>query len=359
MSQADRDLRQAGAAYQSGDFETALRLVQPHAEQGDFLAQAQLATLYFFGEGVPQNYAIAAKWQRLAAEQSNVPFLQQIVGHNFLYGRGETRNGIEAIKWLRKAADQDFAPAQLDLGRAYEYDATGSPDYAEAIKWYRRAAEQPISDWPELDASEPYVSRNDNGFGPNGLAEAQTRLAQLLYGGLGCPRDYVEAAKWYRQAADNGSVYSQSMLGAMYAQGEGLPQDDEEAARWFRSAAENGHNGARFALARAFLMGQGVPQSDNDGARWMIAAAENGHAEAQWFLAIMYDEGTGVPQDHKFAYAWADVAVANGITEAIDVKDTAATHMSPAELGQAQQQAEEWKKRLDDKALKPLSPAPA
>src|SRR5438105_15119270 len=160
MDDVDRDLREAGAAYQNGDFETALRLVQPHAKQGDFLAQAQLATLYFFGQGVPQNYAIAAKWQQLAAEQSNVPFLQQIVGHNFLYGRGETRNGIEAIKWLRKAADQDFSPAQLDLGRAYEYGAAGSPDYAGALKWYRRADEQPISDSRELDEREPYVSRS-------------------------------------------------------------------------------------------------------------------------------------------------------------------------------------------------------
>jgi len=71
----------------------------------------------------------------------------------------------------------------------------------------------------------------------------------------------------------------------------------------------------------------------------MIPAAENGHAEAQRFLAIMYDEGIGVPQDHKLAYAWAEVALANGIANAVDVKNTAATHMSSAELGQAQQQA--------------------
>jgi TPR repeat protein len=380
MDDVDRDLREADAAYQNGDFATALHLVQPHAEQGDVLAQARLAMLYFFGRGVPQNYVMAAKWQRLAAEQSNVPFFQQWVGNNFLYGRGEPQNGIEAIKWLRKAADQDFAPAQLDLGRAYEYGAAGSPDYAEAIKWYRRAAEQPTSNWPELDANETSGSRNDGGFG-DGLAEAQTRLAQFLYSGLGCPRDYVEAAKWYRRAADNGSVYSRCMLGAMYAHGEGVPQDDaeaerlyrapaergyppaqhclgylfkfgravpqdhEEAVRWFKLAAENGHNEARFELASAFLMGQGVPQSDNGGARWMILAAENCHAEAQRLLAMMYDEGTGVLLDHKLAYAWADVALANG-ANASDVKSTAAKHLSSAELRRAQQLAEEWKKRF-------------
>jgi len=125
-----------------------------------------------------------------------------------------------------------------------------------------------------------------------------------------------------------------------------VPQNHEEAVRWFRLAAENGHNEARFELACAFVMGQGAPRSHSDGARWMIPAAENGHAEAQRFLAIMYDEGIGVPQDHKLAYAWADVAVAGGITNAIDVKNTAATRMSSAELSQAQQQAEEWKKRL-------------
>ena len=42
------------------------------AEQGDADAQYRLGYMYFFGDGVPENKAKAAKWYRLAAEQGEV-----------------------------------------------------------------------------------------------------------------------------------------------------------------------------------------------------------------------------------------------------------------------------------------------
>ena len=39
------------------------------AEQGNAAAQYNLGVMYDNGEGVPQDYAEAAKWYRLAAEQ--------------------------------------------------------------------------------------------------------------------------------------------------------------------------------------------------------------------------------------------------------------------------------------------------
>ncbi len=42
------------------------------ADQGDASAQFNLGIMCGHGEGVPQDYAEAAKWYRLAAEQGNV-----------------------------------------------------------------------------------------------------------------------------------------------------------------------------------------------------------------------------------------------------------------------------------------------
>src|SRR5436305_2011415 len=77
------------AAYRDGDFEKAQRLLQPLAEQGDAAAQTALGAMYYFGEGVPQDHAISARWTRVAAETSNLPELQRMVGFNYLLGRGE------------------------------------------------------------------------------------------------------------------------------------------------------------------------------------------------------------------------------------------------------------------------------
>ena len=56
-------------AYSVGDYEAALEEWRPSAEQGDALAQYNLGFMYSNGEGVPQDYAEAVKWYRMAAEQ--------------------------------------------------------------------------------------------------------------------------------------------------------------------------------------------------------------------------------------------------------------------------------------------------
>jgi TPR repeat protein len=56
----------AVAAYESGDFATALRLWRPLAEQGDSTAQHNLGIMYVNGLSVEQDYAQAYMWLSLA-----------------------------------------------------------------------------------------------------------------------------------------------------------------------------------------------------------------------------------------------------------------------------------------------------
>jgi TPR repeat protein len=62
----------ASAAFTRGDYATALGLLRPLAEQGLAKAQYALGAMYDHGWGVPQNYAEALKWYRLAADQGDV-----------------------------------------------------------------------------------------------------------------------------------------------------------------------------------------------------------------------------------------------------------------------------------------------
>jgi len=52
--------------------------------------------------------------------------------------------------------------------------------------------------------------------------------------------DRAEAAKWYRQAAEQGFIDAQNILGYRYDLGDGVAQDPVEATKWFRLAAEQG-----------------------------------------------------------------------------------------------------------------------
>ena len=61
-------------------------------------------------------------------------------------------------------------------------------------------------------------------------------------------KDYTEALKWLRAAADQGHPLAQTKLGIMYEDGEGVPQDRVLAHMWFSLAAAQGSE-----LAGAFV----------------------------------------------------------------------------------------------------------
>ena len=81
------DLQKGLAAWNSGDYATALRELKPLAEQGDAYAQNNLGSMYEFGHGVPQDNKTAVKWYRLAAEQGH-PVPQFNLGVMYREGRG-------------------------------------------------------------------------------------------------------------------------------------------------------------------------------------------------------------------------------------------------------------------------------
>ncbi len=115
---ADYDAGQA--AYDAGDYATALREWKQLAEQGNASAQNSLGRMYHKGEGVPQDYAEAAKWYRLAAEQGYAG-AQYNLGDLYFLGRGVPEDGAEAMKWFLHAAEQGHAEAQEVLRLLQEF----------------------------------------------------------------------------------------------------------------------------------------------------------------------------------------------------------------------------------------------
>ena len=86
-------------AYEKGDYGTALQIFTPLAQEGDLVAQLNLAKMYREGRGVSKNYKAAVKWFNLSAAQGN-------------------------------------AVAQYHLGVAYSFGLGVVPDYEIALKWY-------------------------------------------------------------------------------------------------------------------------------------------------------------------------------------------------------------------------------
>jgi hypothetical protein len=63
--------------------------------------------------------------------------------------------------------------------------------------------------------------------------------------GRGVARDEVEAAKWYRLAADHGYVLALSTMSLKYLNGEGVPKDMVQALKWISLAVMRGDQRAK------------------------------------------------------------------------------------------------------------------
>jgi len=139
-------LEDGAAAFQRGDYATAMSFCRPLADQGNADAQALIGVMYEAGEGVPQDYPQAAMLFRKAADQGLAP-AQYFLGEMYENGQGVPQDFGKAAMLFRKAADQGLAPAQYFLGEMYENGQGGVPqDYAQAYTWYKLAASNAADD---------------------------------------------------------------------------------------------------------------------------------------------------------------------------------------------------------------------
>jgi len=198
------------------------------AEQGDADAQYKLGYAYVFGQDVRQNLREALKWFRMAAEQG-YPDAQYALGVVYDEGKGVLQDYREALKWFRMAAEQGYPDAQYALGVVYA-NGQGVP---QDLLYYDRAVVGGIG------INNRAVARA-GGINDRAVAGGDG-VAAYYSSGQGVSRDYGEAVKWFRMAAEQGHSEAQFALGLMYQRGQGVSRDRIQAHIWFNLAAMKGN----------------------------------------------------------------------------------------------------------------------
>lgn len=193
------------------EFEQAIRLLSPRAEQGDADAQFLLGYLHFTGAEVDPAWAKA--WLQKAAEQNHPEAC-----YSLSYWLDDTHSGLprDTAGWklLHRAAELGSSEAQYDLGALYATGDHGLPlDAAQSRTWYTRAAEQ-------------------------GNVDAQYNLGLMWLRGEGGPVDFRLGLDWLTRAASRDepaamSTSAASILAEAYAHGSyGVERNSATAGRW-------------------------------------------------------------------------------------------------------------------------------
>jgi len=228
-----QDYTEGKQAYLAKDYDKALSILKPLAEQGDSDAQVTLGLMYDYGHGVEQDSAKAIEWYTKAAEQG-LPVVQHDLGVKYFQGKGVARDYKQAARWWEQAANAGLADSQFNLGLMYYRGLGIKQNYTKALDLFQRAASQ------------------DH-------ANAQYSLAVMYAFGQGVDKDYDRALKLFRTAADQGVAQAQYNLGVFYENGYGVDKDPNRAREWYQKAADQNVDKANERLTALDVAGDGEP----------------------------------------------------------------------------------------------------
>jgi len=183
------------------------------------------------------------------------------------------------------------ARCQVVVGTLYRTGRGVPRDPVEAARWYRKAAEQ-------------------------GSDVGQYELGLLLEAGVGVPVDLVAAVGWYRKAAAQGHARAQHKVGLAYENGTAGPANPVLAAEWYGKAADQNLPIAEYSLGRMYLQGRGVFKDKAKGQALLQKAADAGEPNAMVYVAEMYEKGDGKARDRdQAARLYRDALARPGINE--------------------------------------------
>lgn len=388
------------AAYDRGHYEIAIYDFEQRAVQGDPVAQFCLGYMYKHGKGVAPNNKKAIEWYTKAAKQGYT-FAQNNLGIMYLrlweelefrerkLGRDDLKTDMmscldRAFGWFREAAkhgnptsqfnlashaavmlkvmppetpdlnkwseaaifayrdaaSRDYAPAQNELGKIYQFGLLGiDQDSKQALQWY-------------LKAASPDPNRTNSG--EKGYAPAQQNVGTIYLVGDGVQKNSKEAFKWFKIAAEQGNVESQFQLGLLYYNGEGVKKDVKEAFRWFKMAAAQDHPKAQNNLSRMYFEGEEVPENSEMAWRLLFASAQQVCAVAQVNIGQAFEEGMDkIPKDYAESCYWYTLALkikinldqveaGNIIPEMSKRRESVGSRLSEKQKNEIQKRVDNW-----------------
>ena len=132
-------------AIEDGQTKQAAQQLIPLANAGNSVAQVRLGSLYYLGQGVPEDEKQAVFYWKKAAGQGSADAMFHL-GSAYLFGHQAARTvpdpDREAATWYFQAASAGHSEAQYHLGLLFLAGKGVIDSRIEAARWFRKAAAQ-------------------------------------------------------------------------------------------------------------------------------------------------------------------------------------------------------------------------
>jgi hypothetical protein len=149
------------------------------------------------------------------AAQQGSPSAQWRLGHMYQRGDGVPRSDLQAFKYFGQIAS------------THVEDGPDSPNARLVASALVAVGQYYLDGIPNSDVKpDPGRARHTFFYAATIFAdpEAQYRLGRMFLGGLGVPRDPLQAARWLKLAANKDQHAAQALLGEMLFKGDQVPR---------------------------------------------------------------------------------------------------------------------------------------
>jgi len=360
-----------GQAYEKGigvaaDQDLAARWYARAAEFGHYDASFNLGRFYLGGKGgLPVDRPAAFQHVHAAAQLGNAS-AQAWLTAMYGYGIGTSRDADLAYYWASRAAQHDNLDGIVSLGQALYHSMGVAPDAERAVELWSRAASNDsaramyyLSTAYETGTGVP--KRWETGFGlymkglkignPDQMLDlaslgepdyAYRLMSMLREGGRSEQADGVLRACAQREVAR-----CQNSMGVNFQHTDN--PNLVEAAQWYRKAADQGHPQSLNNLADMYEKGLGVEVDLPRAIRMYRQGARQGNATSLFSLGELYETGKGMAADPYLAYVYYELGARRGWKDADAARNRIAKRLSSAQIKQA---------RATIDALKAYQPLP-
>lgn len=122
----------------------------------------------------------------------------------------------------------------------------------------------------------------------------------------------MNAARLYKESADQGYARAQANLGLCFENGIGVKVDEALAIDYYRLAAQQNDFDGLCSLGYCFYVGNSAVAKDHRMASQLFLLAANENATAQHNTAVCYLNGDGMVKYRKMARQYFIMGAANG-----------------------------------------------
>lgn len=365
--------------YDSSAYIKSKILLEKAIELGADNAIYELAELYYYGNGVQQDYN---KSLELYSNPKLAKHPEAIFSRGVQYdlGEGVPQSYETSFALFKEASELGHNPSTFNIGYMYEYGQSVEVDLELAKEWYQKSCDNHYQDGcnaielleedhtsPALDSLFNQIMEHETPEVPLELTTTSilnadperakiflSENADLLLENIQMDNSgenlflagylfyldalendnsqtYAQATTLLAKAVDKGFSEANFHLGVISYNGsgkyEGSPEDYEKARLYFEKMEPQHHNYPEsiFYLASIYDQGLGIEQDQEKSFELYKSAASLGHTESAYNVGFMYEYGEFVAENSRLAKDWyqrsCDLGDSDGCEKANDLTE--------------------------------------